>query len=180
MKIIIQSVLVFITIVIAGISFAGVSTKVPFSEIEEKLNAKFPNELEIGQYGLQTDGVRLSRYSDDFLTITVAADIFGLSEPLNVQVSANTKFLLKDGKLHLDEVIDPDVQITFGNSRQSLLEKLATTQAVSFIQNKLNEFTGDFVVHDLTKKEGFAAKFIKFSKIDKLVDDGVIIKFKLF
>ena len=63
MKIIIQSVLVFITIAIAGISFAGVSTKVSFSEIEEKLNAKFPNELEVGKYGLKTDGVQLSRHS---------------------------------------------------------------------------------------------------------------------
>lgn len=81
---------------------------------------------------------------------------------------------------NLKTVTDPDVQITFGKDHQSLLERLATTQAASFIQTKLNEFTGDFVVHDFTKKESLASTFIKIGKIEKIVNDGVQIRFSLF
>lgn len=176
---ILKGIFVFFLMVGGWLAVNGVTISVPLDEIEQKINTKLFQSVNISKYTLTNKGATVAKGSETELLIGLSAKLEGLKEPVDVAINAKAGVEMQNGKLVLKSVRDTQFSL-MGGVKVKLLEAIAAPVLTEPLEQNIIKATNGIVLSDLNTKDKWWANFVKFATIKSISDEAVSVKISLF
>ena len=149
------------------------------SDIQQQINAKLFNSIEVSKYRLVNNGATIGKSSDHGLSINLSAELYGMNEPLKVDVNTTADLEIQDGILLLKALWNTQFQL-IGGIKAKLLEAIAAPVLKEPLEQNIIQAANGIVLSNLNTKEKWWADFMKFATIKSITNDHVLVKISIF